>query len=743
MCENLLCSLCHELLNDAVTLECGHTFCKSCIILFWDSQQPKVSCPDCQTVFPGRSLNAVHALRSAVLQVREGQNPSPPAGEDQCPEHGRPLALFCETDLKPICDQCQQSGAHQHHQLRATGEAAALHKGALKECLDMLKEQAKAFTEGQLKQKHNISALEKTFVTEMNHVKQCFTEISQFVQGQEQSLVEKLEEKKENNLKRMEVRLGEFQEHLTSTGAEIVKIEKQMEEQDNLKFLQGLSLLKQRSPEDVKVLGDISEDISLEMLKGPLQYSVWKELRDLIKPGLASLTLNPATASPWLVLSEDLTSVRHGDGKQQLPDDPRRFDPCPCVLSSDGFTSGQHYWEVNVGSKTTWTVGVANESINRKGDIILSPPNGYWAVGLRNGAKYKAFTSSLCDLHPDGKPREIGVYLDYEGGQVSFYNADGMTHLHTFSHSFTEKLFPFFSPGLDRGGKNAEPLQLRHAVVANPRAGGEEDGAGQCSEREREDATIGAPAGNARDPHLDGSTWQWAWLCFGLLVSLGAASPGSANFTEVYLVGCSMLGCVGLCWSLLDNRGLAGVSWVYCGVLGYAGLCCFVLTRAGLVGACLVTLSLVGLWLASLGYVRPFWIPLSFAGFLGLFWLLDNDVWMWWVCCGLLGHAGSSLALLGYDTLAEIVWWCCGTKGYIGLCLLLVSFCGFAGLCWIALGIAGLCLAMIRNVEHHWVMAGLLGYNGVWCALVGNAELSAVTLGIVSLSWSCWASYSR
>lgn len=170
--------------------------------------------------------------------------------------------------------------------------------------------------------------------------------------------------------------------------------------------------------------------------------------------------MDPNTAHPNLILSEGLTCVWHNDTKQILPDIPERFDCSVSVLASEGFTTGKHYWEVEVKKKSKWTLGVVRESINRKGNYPLSPKEGHWLIKLRNKNELKAV-----DIHPKcltlfSNLCRVGIYLDYEGGQVSFYEAMAMSHLYTFTDTFTEKMYPYFCPCLNDSGKNKEPLRI-------------------------------------------------------------------------------------------------------------------------------------------------------------------------------------------------------------------------------------------------------------------------------------------
>ncbi|XP_067268437.1 erythroid membrane-associated protein-like isoform X1 [Chanodichthys erythropterus] len=171
------------------------------------------------------------------------------------------------------------------------------------------------------------------------------------------------------------------------------------------------------------------------------------------------VTLDPDTAHPSLILSDDGKQVRHGDIGQKLPDKPERFNKSLSVLGKEGFSSGRFYFEVQVKGKTKWTLGVARESIDRKGEIILTPSNGFWTVWLRNENEYKARASPSVSLSLRVKPQRVGVFVDYEEGLVCFYDVESSSHIYSFTgQSFTGKLYPYFNPGTKDGGKNSTPL---------------------------------------------------------------------------------------------------------------------------------------------------------------------------------------------------------------------------------------------------------------------------------------------
>ncbi|XP_041069172.1 butyrophilin subfamily 1 member A1-like [Carcharodon carcharias] len=175
-----------------------------------------------------------------------------------------------------------------------------------------------------------------------------------------------------------------------------------------------------------------------------LQLFCTLEGYDEVEVDYVSVNLDVETASPWLEVSEDLKSLRWTRTRRSLPDTGKRFTVWSCALGSEGFTSGRHYWEVEVEGNRRWRLGVAAESVERKDRVSLSPETGFWIIE-RFGDEFYIKSSPESRLPVGQIPGKVGVYLSFESGTVSFYSADTKSHLHSFTgNKFTEKLYPFF-----------------------------------------------------------------------------------------------------------------------------------------------------------------------------------------------------------------------------------------------------------------------------------------------------------
>nr|XP_023680469.1 E3 ubiquitin-protein ligase TRIM39-like isoform X1 [Paramormyrops kingsleyae]XP_023680470.1 E3 ubiquitin-protein ligase TRIM39-like isoform X1 [Paramormyrops kingsleyae] len=157
------------------------------------------------------------------------------------------------------------------------------------------------------------------------------------------------------------------------------------------------------------------------------------------------VTLDPMTNHPWLQLSDDRKRVQEGLSAAELPFSTQRFDGWPCVLGWEGFSYGRHYWEVDLANNGYWRLGLTTGSSKRNGRFPMVPSAGFWTL-WKSTRQFYACTAPETPLPPDMAPRRIGVYLDYEEGQISFYNASAKSHIYTFIDTFRETLYPLFAP---------------------------------------------------------------------------------------------------------------------------------------------------------------------------------------------------------------------------------------------------------------------------------------------------------
>ncbi|XP_039996362.1 butyrophilin subfamily 1 member A1 isoform X2 [Xiphias gladius] len=159
----------------------------------------------------------------------------------------------------------------------------------------------------------------------------------------------------------------------------------------------------------------------------------------------ADVTLDPMTNHPWLLLSDDQHMVQEGLSESDLPYSSQRFDSWPCVLGWEGYSNGRHYWEVDIANNGYWRIGLTTANSKRHGRFPMTPKQGYWAL-WRSTHQFYACTKPEVQLPVSLVPQRMGIYLDYEEGQISFYNAATKSHIYTFTGPFRGKLYPLFAP---------------------------------------------------------------------------------------------------------------------------------------------------------------------------------------------------------------------------------------------------------------------------------------------------------
>ncbi|XP_065420674.1 zinc finger protein RFP-like [Chrysemys picta bellii] len=440
--EEATCPVCLEYFTEPVTLECGHNFCRACISQCWEGSDTAASCPQCRETVqqgnlrPNRQLaNVIEIAKRLSLQAAKGAG-----GDGVCERHQEALKLFCEEDETPICVVCDRSRAHRNHMVVPIEEAAQEYKEKIQAHLKTLREEREKLLGLKVTGEGNSQEYLKQTQTERQKIVSEFQQLREFLEEQEQLLLAQLE-KLDKEIVRIQnendSQLSEQISHLSVLISEMEgKCQKPASEflQDVRSTLSRCETGKFQQPEEIspkleeRVSGFSQKTIALLEILGKFKDTLPSELER--KRGQSfgahrqvNVTLDPDTAHPQLVLSEDGKSVSWGDTRQQLPSNPERFNTMLYVLGCEGFTSGRHCWEVEVGGWGGWAVGVAKESVRRKGQISRSPEGGIWAVQWCWGGQFQALTSPVTPLPLSRVPSRIRVCLDCDRGQVTFIDA--------------------------------------------------------------------------------------------------------------------------------------------------------------------------------------------------------------------------------------------------------------------------------------------------------------------------------
>ncbi|XP_075911000.1 E3 ubiquitin-protein ligase TRIM11-like [Petromyzon marinus] len=492
--SELSCPICLCTFDCPSTLSCGHSFCLRCLDGAWE-RASSFSCPQCRAVFPERpQLKRNVALANLVEQLRVGERmaavvfcdgcddgetpaaktclrcetsfceshlkphlknpklmdhvlvaPIVSLEERRCQQHGDPYRFFCKQDECLACMVCTIAGDHISHQVITLEKEHETRKsGVGEETLAVEEKRKKAeVSVGQMKAARQ--DVQDSMAQTKVRISGEFTRMRATLNEDERAALDRVDVKGREMLSKIEENIAHYEREISELQAAATRLRALHEERDSLTFLQGHMKKTERTenppppapPSDL-TLGDVS------WLSGVI------EKLKLSAPYGRSPTVDPNSAHNNFQISSDLRTVTRTAVSQGRPDHPHRFDAWPQALCSESFSSGQHYWEVDVGGAAgRCEVGVAYGTIARKGrgdECSLGRNDSSWVL-------YKYNNNSWCVIHGGVKtsvpvrdpPRRVGCHLHWEAGLLSFYRADSMELLHCIHHAFSQPLYPALS----------------------------------------------------------------------------------------------------------------------------------------------------------------------------------------------------------------------------------------------------------------------------------------------------------
>uniref|UniRef100_A0A3P9D128 Uncharacterized protein n=1 Tax=Maylandia zebra TaxID=106582 RepID=A0A3P9D128_9CICH len=440
--DRFLCSICLDVFTDPVSTPCGHNFCKSCISQHWDISD-RCQCPLCKKVFQTRpELHINTFISDMVSQFRHEAQQKVSSSSSEQQAHDKPLELFCKTDQTCVCMLCCVFD-HKTHEFVPLREEYEVKKAELVKTEAEIQQMIIKRLLKIRKIKKSVKMSKDAADRKKAEGVQVFTALKESVDKRMNEFIKEIEDKQESTKKQAEGFITDLEQEISELMKRSSEVEQLSRSKDHLHLLQSFSSLK--AAPTTKDWTEVTGVRAVSQLKETLN----KEMKKLFEAELkrvqqyaVDVTLDPDTAHPKLILSDDGKQVHCGEEENDLPDNPERFSEFLIVLGKQSLSSGRFYFEVQVKYKTKLMLGVVTESVNRKEKftVELNRTKGYWIVGV-----YKNNYIAL-----EGLPE----------GLVSFHDVDDAALIYSFTGcSFTGKLYPFFCPwNVDDDGKNSAPL---------------------------------------------------------------------------------------------------------------------------------------------------------------------------------------------------------------------------------------------------------------------------------------------
>ncbi|NXF51767.1 TRI65 protein, partial [Oceanites oceanicus] len=489
--EKLVCSICLELFRVPVTLPCGHNFCKHCIGDHWHKQerapagaQRGYTCPECRRGFEQHpELEKNVTLCSVVELARDGEARVSGTGGcevahgELCPQHGRPLELYCEDERRCICCVCTVQQCQRHRRVLFEEERSKK-QALLKESLEKAQEESERIEQAMQELEEQTHSIKDSSEELKSVILSKFTPLRKALEDCQWQTVARIEQEQVAALGHVGENWSLLKDRLDVLGQHKERTQRLLACPDHRTFLQEFPLLPPlESPEVllpvefdvagvVKPITEILTNISRLLLEdlpgsvvpktpdpigqgnptGPPQRAPTPSM-PLLFPDHRNLTFDPETSNKYLELSKGNRKAKHGHGavRGQQEQGPR-FEPWQ-VLCAQGYGHGHHYWEVKISSHSV-ILGVTYRSLPRQRQqghkFNIGLDGGSWGLQVREDC-YLAWHKGRPEKIQQPLYKNLGVSLDYGKGLLSFYGlGEKMRLIHSFHSVFTEPLYPVF-----------------------------------------------------------------------------------------------------------------------------------------------------------------------------------------------------------------------------------------------------------------------------------------------------------
>ncbi|XP_060038200.1 tripartite motif-containing protein 75-like [Erinaceus europaeus] len=431
------CPVCLDFLKDPVTLDCGHHCCAACLQQRWQDLQDVLPCPVCQHHCAYRKLQKNSQLSALVDMLKQlssrGSKRKKQQEQPLCEQHQQELSLFCEKDLELVCAQCRGSCEQQGHPLIPTQEAVAQHRKKLKSHLKTLRQQLEDASNGleiqmqrrdqvreELKSQRIIACEMFEYYTSFfrENYRICKFELQEVMTNVSQKITESKDQ------------MSAYSSSLKSLLSDLTK----MSVQTDLGLLLKVRSLQQLLSRYKELEAPEAFSYTFqENTSFPLYYICLYNMRKFH----VDLTLDIKTAHCNFIISEDRKKALF-DSEMTVSNSalrPEAFSSHTAVLSCEGFEAGRHYWMVEIRGSGVCSLGVCKGSFPRQALGPQASRNDCWKIQQPVGSHFNS----------DKKKMIIGIFLDYELGEIWFYNMSEMCPICTITESFTERVSPYFS----------------------------------------------------------------------------------------------------------------------------------------------------------------------------------------------------------------------------------------------------------------------------------------------------------